>query len=59
MSSKQKQGQIVQKPVSRMSTQGQPPVTTVIATVSGPVSSNIVLSVTASAACFHQQVHQQ
>ena len=49
MTSKQKQGQMVQKPVSRMSTQGQPAVTTVTAAVSGLASSNTVLSVTASA----------
>ena len=49
MSNKQKQGQMVQKPVSRMSTWGQTAVTTVTAAISGPVSSNTVLSITASA----------
>ena len=52
MSSKQKQGQMVQQPVSRMSTQGQPVVTTVTATVSGPVCSNTMLSVMASASAL-------
>ena len=52
MLSKQKQGQMVQKPVSRMSTQGRLAVTTVTATLSRPVSSNTVLSVMASASAL-------
>ena len=47
--SRQKQGQAVQNPVGRRPTRGQPAVTTVTAAVRGPVSSNAMPSVTASA----------
>ena len=49
MLNKQKQVQVVLRQDGRMSTQGQPAVTTVTAAVSGPVSSNAMASATASA----------
>ena len=52
MSNKHKQGWMMQKPVSRVSTWSQPAVTTVSTAVSGPVSSNTVPSVIASASAL-------
>ena len=45
---RQKQGQAEQKPVGRRPTRGWPAVTTVTATIRGPVNSNVTPQMTAS-----------